>query len=111
MAAKAFELWIQIRIIPVGPADRGPEVVEVQGFGDTAEVTKRVLQAADERLGGLIPNGLAVGFARNAQHRAQDPWPASATAVVDHRGSAAKIDRSFRRRLSPGDRPQRSITG
>src|SRR5881628_2360674 len=29
MATKAFELWIQIRIVPIGPTDRGPEVVEV----------------------------------------------------------------------------------
>src|SRR5438552_2524002 len=95
MATKAFELWIQIRIIPIGPTDRGPEVVYVQGFGDAAKVTKRVFQAANERLGGLIPNGLTVGLARIAQHNAEDPrLAASATGLVD-RGAATEIDLGF----------------
>src|SRR6266571_2473131 len=111
MAAKAFELWIQIRIIPIGPADCGSEVVEIQGFGDTAEITKRVFQAADERLGGLIPNGLAVGFARKAQHNAEDPRLASPTTRLVHRCSATKIDLGFLRRLNldPADRRGRTL--
>jgi len=111
MATKAYELWIQIRIIPIGPADRGPEVVEVQGFGDTAEVTKGVFQTADERLSGLIPNCLAVGLARKAQHNAKDPRLASPTTRLDHRCSATKIDLSFLRRLNldPADRRGRSL--
>src|SRR6266511_3228183 len=111
MPAKAFELWIQIRIMPIGPTDRGPEVVEVQGFGDAAKVTKRVFQTADERLGGLIPNGLAVGSARKAQHNAEDPRLASPTTRLDHKCSATKIDLGFlgRLNLDPADRRGRTL--
>src|SRR5207237_10066410 len=78
----------------------GPECVYVQGFSDDAKVTKRVFQTANERLGGLIPNGLAVGSARKAQHNAEDPRLAASSARLDHRCSAAKINLGFLRRLN-----------
>ncbi|HTE91646.1 MAG TPA: hypothetical protein VK639_22040, partial [Terriglobales bacterium] len=54
-----------------------------------------VFQAADERLGGLIPTGLALGFAGIAQHNAENPGLASSTTRRAHRCSAAKIGLGF----------------
>src|SRR6266404_1173599 len=63
VATKAQQLWIEIRIIPVGFPHGGAQIIEVQNLHDSAKAAKRVFQATDKVLGGLVEHGLAVSLA------------------------------------------------
>jgi hypothetical protein len=62
----------QLRIEPVGLGDCGLEVVDDQRPGHPAKVPEGILQAADELLGCLAINHLAVALAGMTQDDAED---------------------------------------
>src|SRR4051794_37141818 len=99
MAAKTQQLRIEFRIVPIGFLHRGSKVVEVKDFRNAAEGPERIFQATDKVLRGLMEHRFAIRLARVAQHRAQDPRPATLTVRLNHRCSGAKIDLKLLPRL------------
>ena len=72
--------------------DGGLEVVEDQAPGHAAEVPEGVLQAAEEVVGGLAVDRLAVGLAGVAQDDAKDVRLAPLAVGADDRRAGAEID-------------------
>jgi len=83
-----------------------------QGGKDFPKVKEGVLEAPDERFGGLPVHRLAVGFARVAQDDAEEVGAAPLAVRSLHRGTAAEVDLRFLPRLalhaSKGQRTRRS---
>ena len=98
VAAELLHLRVEFGIIPVGPRDGRPQVVDDQRAGNPAEVTKRIFQTPDEALGRLPPDHFAVALARMAQ---DDPkqMRSLAFAVHHHPRALAKIHLGFGSRL------------
>jgi hypothetical protein len=95
MSGEGTQLRVEVRIKPIRLLHAGFQVVEHQSPGHAAEVGESVFQTADEVLGGLAINGLAVTLARVAQNDAKD-LSASASAIGLQDGNAAtEIDLSF----------------
>src|SRR5262249_39377721 len=69
-----------------------PEVVQDQVSGDTAEVTEGALQAAEEVIGGLAIDRLAIGLAGVAQDDAEDMSLAPFAVRADDRRTFAEVD-------------------
>ena len=67
VAAELCHLGVDLRIVPVRPRHRRPQVVNDQGAGNPAEVTERIFEAPDEALSRLLPDHFAVAFARMTQ--------------------------------------------
>lgn len=76
---------------PVGVEEGGLQVVDDGHTGDTAEVPKRVLARANERLGVLPPHDLAVALARVAENGAKQMGPAPLAAFFDP-GALVEVD-------------------
>ena len=70
----------------------GLEVVQDQAPGHPAEVPEGVLQAAEEVVGGLAVDGLAVALAGVAQDDAEDVGLAPLAVGADDRGAGAEVD-------------------
>src|SRR5580700_6836083 len=82
--AEVGQLWIDLRIKPIGLQHRRFHIVEVQQERRTTQISETVFQAAQERLGVLPGDRLAVALARIAQYHPQDPTTAPLTlAVID----------------------------
>ncbi len=62
MPAKGLDLRIELRIVSVRLGDGRLRVVDDQRPGNAAEVMKRILQTANEVVGGLAINRFAVGI-------------------------------------------------
>lgn len=92
MLAKGAELWVELRIEPVGLEHRGFQVVRHERGGDAAKVSKGVLQTTNERLGVLSPHDLAVALARVTEHGAEKVRPAAPPALLGDPGTLAEVD-------------------
>ena len=68
------------------------EVVQDQAPGHPAEVPEGALQAAEEVVGGLAVDGLAVALAGVAQDDAEDVGLAPLAVGADDRGAGAEVD-------------------
>src|SRR5260221_2372612 len=68
MPAEVGQLWIDLRIKPVGLEYRRLHIVEVDQQRTTSKMAQSVFQTAEERLGVLSEYGLAVSLTRIAQH-------------------------------------------
>ena len=58
-------------------------------------MNKGVLQTAEEVLGRLLIDNLAVGFSRMTQDYSNHMRPPPATLFVDYRRASAEVDLSF----------------
>ena len=90
MPAKLRHLGVEFGIIPVGPRHGGPQVVNHQRFGNTAKVSKRIFQTADEALGRLPPHHFTVSLARMTQHNPKQMRPLP-PALHQHPRAQTKI--------------------
>jgi len=83
-----------------------------QGGGDSSKVKEGVLEAPDKRFGRLPVHRLAVGFARVAEHDAENVSAANLAVRSLHRGTAAEVNLGFLPRLTlqaaEGQRTRRS---
>ena len=52
--AKAFQLGIEFRIVPIGLDHGRLQIVEIQGLGDPSQLTEAILQTTDEGLRSRI---------------------------------------------------------
>ena len=95
MLGEGAQLGVQFRIKPVGRLDAGFEIVEDQHLGHAAEVPEGIFQAANEVLGRLPVDGLAVALARVAQDDAKDVRAAPLAVGLKDRNAAAEIDLGF----------------
>ena len=77
---------------PVGLFHRGAEVVQNQASWYSAEMAEGTLEAAEEVVGGLAVDGLAVSLAGVRQHDAEDMSFAAFAVGADDRGACAEID-------------------
>ena len=68
------------------------EVIEDQPPRCSAEMAEGVLDAAEEVVGGLAIDGLAVGLAGVGQHDAEDMSFAALAVGADDRGACAEVD-------------------
>jgi hypothetical protein len=68
MFAKGLDLGMDVRIVPVGIFYSRFQIVDNQGPGDTTKVPKGILQTANEVVGGLTIDDLAVRLARETQN-------------------------------------------
>lgn len=80
-------LGVEFRLVPVGPTDRRPQIIDDQLLGNSSEVPKGVLQPPDESLGRLSPHHLAVALAGVAQDDPQQVGTAAAPVPLHHPGS------------------------
>ena len=92
MLAEGTQLRIELGIEPIGLEHRGLQVVRDQARGDAAEEAKRVLHTANQGLGVLAPDDLAVALARVAEHGAKQMRPAPPALVVFDPGAGAEVD-------------------
>ncbi len=106
MIAKAAELWVQVRVVPVGFDDGRFEIVGHQCLGNTAEMTEGILQAADQFVGRLAIDDFAVAFARMAEEDSQDMGSSALSVLTNDWSPRAKVDLSFFAR-SNFDAPKR----
>ena len=90
--AEGADLGVELGIEPVGLLHGGLEVVQDQPPGHAAEVAEGILQAAEEVVGGLAVDDLAVGLAGVAQHDAEDMGLAALAVGADDRGARAEVD-------------------
>ena len=100
VAAEVGQLRIDLRIKPVGLEHRRFHIVEVEQQGRTAQIAETIFQAANERLGVLPSDRLAIGLARITQYHPQDPTAALLTLAVIDRRSQAEIQLEFFSRLA-----------
>jgi len=92
---KTAELWIQFRVVPIGLDHSRLEVIRHERFRDSAEVTKRVLDAPDEVLGRLAKHRLAIALARVTQHDSQYMSPPPLAILADDRCARAEVNLSI----------------
>ena len=106
MLTEGLNLGIQLRIIPVRLADRGPEIIDDDGLEHALEMPECILQTADETLGGLMKYRFTVGFARMAQDDTEDiTFSTFAFGGKDGRpGAEIHLRLLTRRRLHPPKR-------
>jgi len=91
MFAKGLDLGMNIRIVPVGILYGGPEIIDDQGPGHTAEMPEGILQAANEVIGGLTIDYFAVCLARETQNDPKDMRTPTRAIRPDNRRCGAKI--------------------
>jgi len=89
--AEVSQLRIDLRIKPVGLEHRRFHIVEVEQQGATAKASQTVFQAANERLGILPGDRLAIALTRIAQHQSQDPTATRLTLTLIDGCSQAEI--------------------
>ena len=90
--AKGPDLGVELGIEPVGLFHRGPEVIQDQAPRCSAEMAESTLDAAEEVVGGLAVDGLAVGLAGVGQHDAEDMGFAALAVGADDWGACAEVD-------------------
>ena len=90
--AKGADLGVELGIEPVGLLHGGLEVIQDQPPWYSAEVAEGTLDAAEEVVGGLAIDGLAVGLAGVGQHDAEDMGFAALAVGADDRGTGAEVD-------------------
>ena len=100
MLAEGADLGVELGIEPVGLLHGGLEVVQDQPSRHSAEVAEGVLDAAEEFVGGLAVDGLAVGLARVGQHDPEEMGSAPLAVGCDDRGSRAEVDLGLVTRLA-----------
>ena len=100
MFAEGADLGVDLRVEPVGLLHGRLEVVQDQPPGDAAEVPEGALQAAEEVIGGLAVDDLAVALAGVAEHDAEHMGLAPLAVGADDRGSGAEIDLGLVARLA-----------
>ena len=72
VATERGELRVKIRVVPVGPENGGLQVVGDKGFGASPKGAEGIFQKADQGVGGLSPDRLAVGLPGMGQNDPQD---------------------------------------
>jgi hypothetical protein len=82
-----IERWIE----PVGFEDRRLQIVYDGGARDSAKVSVGVLTTANERLGILPPDRLAVALARMTEHGTKQVRAPTFALLIDDRSALAKI--------------------
>ena len=92
MLAKGADLGVELGIEPVGLLHRGAEVIQDQPPWRSAEMAEGILEAAEEVVGGLAVDDLAVGLAGVGQHDAEDMGLAALAVGADDRGARAEVD-------------------
>ena len=92
MLAKGLNLGVELWLEPVGLLDRGAEIIQHYRFGYSAEVAESTLEAAEEIVGGLAINNLAVGLAGVGQHNAEDMSFVAFAVRADNRGACAEVN-------------------
>src|SRR5512135_3252792 len=90
--AEGADLGVDLRVEPVGRLHGGLEVVQDQAPGHAAEMPEGALQAAEEVVGGLAGDGLAVALAGVAQDDPEDMGLAPLAVGADDRGAGAEVD-------------------
>jgi hypothetical protein len=90
--AEGADLGVELGVEPVGLRDGRLEVVQDEAARDPAEVPEGVLQAAEEVVGGLAGDDLAVALAGVAQDDAEDVRLASLAVKADDRRAGAEVD-------------------
>src|SRR4029077_12660215 len=98
--AEVSQLRIDLRIKPVGLEHRRFHIVEVEQQGATAKASETVFQAANERLGILPGDRLAIALTRITQYQPQDPTPASFTLTLSDGRAKAEIQLELLPRLT-----------
>ena len=98
--AEGANLGVELGIEPVGLLHGGLEVVQDQPSRRSAEVAEGVLDAAEEFVGGLAVDGLAVGLARVRQHDPEEMGSPALALGCDDRGSRAEVDLGLVTRLA-----------
>jgi len=93
--AELLQLGVKLRLVPVRPADCRPQVVDHQLGRHAAEVPEGVLKGPQKGLGILLPDRLAVGLAREAQHHPEHPGVAAAAVLLDHGSAAPEVHLRF----------------
>ena len=92
MLAEGADLGIELGIEPVGLLHGGLEVIQDQPPRCSAEVAEGILDAAEEVVGGLAVDDLAVGLAGVRQHDAEEMGFAALAVGADDRGTCAEVD-------------------
>ena len=64
---------MNLRVVPVGLLHGSFEIVDDERFRDTAKVTKRILQRADERFRALMLQRFAVSLSQMTEHLTRQP--------------------------------------
>lgn len=101
MPGKVAVLGIEIGIGPFEAENGGREIVEVEVVGDAAEMSEGILDAAQEGLGVLPEDGLAVGPAGETQDDAENPGAAPGTVGSDNWGRRPRSRPGPPRRVEP----------
>jgi hypothetical protein len=92
MFAETADLGVDLGIEPVGLLHGRLEVIQDQSPGHPAKATEGPLQAAEEVVGGLAVDRLAVRLAGVAEHDPQDMGLASLAVGFDDGGTGAEVD-------------------
>src|SRR5487761_2115417 len=92
MFAEGADLRVDLRVEPIRLLHGRLEVVQDKAPGHPAEMPEGVLQAAEEVLGGLAVDRLAVGLAGVAQDDAEDVGLAPLAIGADDRRARAEVD-------------------
>ena len=92
MLAEGADLGVELGIEPVGLLHSGLEVIQDQPPRHSAKMAKGTLDAAEEVVGGLAVDGLAVGLAGVGQHDAEDMGFAAFAVGCEDWGAGAEVD-------------------
>ena len=104
---------VAVRIVEAGAHDGRFEIVVTDDERHAAQIAKRALVEAQERLEPLIPDGLLIAVARVAERHAKHPGPPPLAGRRVERGRAAEeVDLRFGAggAVKDADRPPRGAS-
>ena len=92
MLSKGLDLGVELRFEPVGLFHRGAEIIQNQASWRSAEMAESTLDAAEEVVGGLTVDNLAVSLSGVRQHDAEDMSFTALAVGADDRCAGAEVD-------------------
>jgi len=91
VASELQQFGIELWIGKVEFEHRRFEIIQIDGLSDSAQMAEGIFQAANERLGILMQDSLAISLARETQHDPEHPAPAPSAISGNNRRAHAEI--------------------
>lgn len=109
---EGLDFRVHLRIVPVRPTDGRLEIVDHGRLGNPAKGPEGVLQAAEEVLGRLMVNHLAVRLSRETQDDPEDITAATFAVRPQNRRPDAEVHLCLltQQHLQPAERQRLTLT-
>ena len=91
VASELQQFWVELRIGKIKFEHRRFKIIQINCLGNSAEIAEGIFQAANERLGVLMEDRLAISLAGETQNDAEHPGLAAGPLAGKNRSTRTKI--------------------